>query len=195
VESYIGLVETGVGLIPGGGGLLYGARRAAEEQALAPDAPLLAFMKKYFLNAAMANVAKSAMEAQRMGYLLASDAIVFNVHELLAAALGTAKAMAQCGYRPPLKLKSFPVLGRGGSATIAGGLVNLREGGLISEHDFHLGKTIAEILCGGDVEPGSLVDEAWILALERKHFKRLLQHPKTQERIIGMMQNGKPVRN
>jgi 3-hydroxyacyl-CoA dehydrogenase len=195
VESYMGLVETGVGLIPGAGGLLYGARRAAEEQALAPDAPLLAFMKKYFMNAAMANVSKSAIEAQRMGYLQASDAIVFNVHELLGATLRTAKTMAECGYRPPPELKGFPVLGRGGSATIAGQLVNLREGGFISEHDFHLGKTIAEILCGGDVEPGSLVNEAWILALERAHFKRLLQHPKTQERIVGMMQSGKPVRN
>jgi 3-hydroxyacyl-CoA dehydrogenase len=195
VESYMGLVETGVGLIPGAGGLLYGARRAAEEQALAPDAPLLTFVKKYFMNAAMANVSKSAMEAQRMGYLQASDAIVFNVHELLGATLRMAKAMAESGYRPPLPLKGFPVLGRSGSATIAGQLVNLREGGFISEHDFHLGKTIAEILCGGDVEPGSLVNEAWILALERTHFKRLLQHPKTQERIVGMMQNGKPVRN
>jgi 3-hydroxyacyl-CoA dehydrogenase len=195
VESYMGLVEVGVGLIPGAGGLLYGARRAAEEQALAPDVPLLGFLKKYFLNAAMANVSKSAMEAQRMGYLQASDAIVFNVHELLAATVQMAKAMAESGYRPPLPLKGFPVLGRSGSATIAGQLVNMREGGFISEHDSRLGNTIAEILCGGDVEPGSLVNEAWILALERTHFKRLLQHPKTQERIIGMMQTGKPVRN
>jgi 3-hydroxyacyl-CoA dehydrogenase len=195
VESYMGLVEVGVGLIPGAGGLLYGARRAAEEQALAPDVPLLGFLKKYFLNAAMANVSKSAMEAQRMGYLQASDAIVFNVHELLGATLQMAKAMAESGYRPPLPLKGFPVLGRSGSATIAGQLVNMREGGFISEHDSRLGNTIAEILCGGDVEPGSLVNEAWILALERTHFKRLLQHPKTQERIIGMMQTGKPVRN
>lgn len=195
VESYMGLVETGVGLIPGAGGLLYGARRAAEEQTLAPDAPPLPFVKKYFMNAAMANVSKSAMEAQRMGYLQVSDPIVFNVHELLGASLRMARAMAECGYRPPLQLKGFPVLGRSASATIAGQLLNLREGGFISDHDFHLGKTIAEILCGGDVEPGSLVNEAWILALERKHFKRLLQHPKTQERIIGMMQSGKPVRN
>jgi 3-hydroxyacyl-CoA dehydrogenase len=135
------------------------------------------------------------MEAQRMGYLQPADPIVFNVHELLGAALGTGKAMAGAGYRPPFVVKGFPVLGRSGSATIAAQLVNLREGGFISEHDYHLGKTIAEILSGGDVEPGSLVNEAWILGLERLHFKRLLQHPKTQERIIGMMQNGKPVRN
>jgi 3-hydroxyacyl-CoA dehydrogenase len=130
-----------------------------------------------------------------MGYLQASDSIVFNVHELLGAALGVARAMAESGYRPPLPGNGFPVLGRSGSATIAGQLLNLREGGFISEHDFHLGRTIAEVLCGGDVEPGSLVDEAWILALERREFQRLLMHPKTQERIIGMMQTGKPVRN
>jgi 3-hydroxyacyl-CoA dehydrogenase len=191
----MGLVEVGVGLIPGAGGLLYGARRAAEERALAPDVPLLPFLKKYFMNAAMANVSKSAFEAQRMGYLLSADSIVFNVHELLGAAIQVAKGMAESGYRPPLKLKGFPVLGRTGIATICGSIVNMREGGFISEHDYHLGRTIAEILCGGDVDAGSLVDEAWIFALERKAFKSLLLHPKTQERIIGMMQNGKPVRN
>jgi hypothetical protein len=82
LESYVGLVEVGVGLVPGGGGLLYGARRAAEEHALAPDGQLLHFLKKYFVNAAMANVAKSAREAQEMGYLLPSDTIVFNADEL-----------------------------------------------------------------------------------------------------------------
>jgi 3-hydroxyacyl-CoA dehydrogenase len=194
-ESYIGLVEVGVGLIPGAGGLLYGARRAAEEHALAPDAQRLAFLKKYFMNAAMANVSKSASEARRMGYLLPADTIVFNVHELLGAAIREAKTMYESGYRPPLKLKSFPVAGRAGAATIMGQLVNLREGGFISDHDVHLGKTIAEIMCGGDVEPGSLVDESWILALERKAFIGLLMHPKTQERIMGMMTDGKPVRN
>jgi len=195
VESYMGLVEVGVGLIPGAGGLLFGARQAAEERALAPDVPLFAFVKKYFLNAAMANVSKSAVEALRMGYLQPGDSIVFNAQELLGAALQVGKGMAQSGYRPPLPPRGFPVLGRTGIATICGQLVNFREGGSISEHDFHLGKTLATVLCGGDVDAGSLVDEAWILALERKHFKALLMHPKTQERIAGMLQTGKPVRN
>ncbi|HSU40732.1 MAG TPA: 3-hydroxyacyl-CoA dehydrogenase/enoyl-CoA hydratase family protein, partial [Polyangiaceae bacterium] len=177
VESYVGLVEVGVGLVPGAGGLLYGARRAAEENALAPDVPPLAFLKKYFMNAAMANVSKSAFEAQRMGYLLPSDPVVFNTHELLGAALAVAKSMAVSGYRPPLKLKGFRVAGRSATATILSQLVNLREGGFISEHDFYLGQTIATILCGGDVEPGSLVDEAWVLGLERKAFTSLLMHP------------------
>jgi 3-hydroxyacyl-CoA dehydrogenase len=74
-------------------------------------------------------------------------------------------------------------------------LVNMRDGGFISAHDFHLGRTIVEVMCGGDVEPGSMVDEAWVMALERKAFMSLLTHPKTQERVMGLMQTGKPVRN
>ena len=194
IESYIGLVEVGVGLIPGGGGLAYGARRAAEEQTLAPDAGLLDFLKKYFMAAGMAQVSKSALEAQAMGYLLADDRIVFNRYELLYVALREAKAMFDAGYRPPRKVR-FKVAGRSGAATIEAQLVNMREGGFISAHDYHLGRTIAEVMCGGDVEPGSLVDEQWIMMLEREAFTSLLTHPKTQERIMGMMQTGKPVRN
>jgi 3-hydroxyacyl-CoA dehydrogenase len=195
LESYIGLVEVGVGLVPGAGGLLYGARRAAEERAVAPETPPLNFLKKYFLNAAMANVSKSAIEAKQMGYLLPSDPVIFHSHELLGAAIREAKTMFEEGYRPPLKVKGFPVAGRTGTATIMAQLVNMKEGGFISEHDMHLGRTIAEVMCGGDVDPGSLVDEAWILTLERKAFMSLLMHPKTQERIMGMMNDGKPVRN
>jgi 3-hydroxyacyl-CoA dehydrogenase len=195
LESYVGLVEVGVGLVPGGGGLLYGARRAAEEHALAPDGQLLHFLKKYFVNAAMANVAKSAREAQEMGYLLPSDTIVFNADELLGVALREAATLLHSGYRPPLRLQGFPVAGRAGAATIAGQLINLREGGYISEHDQRLGKAIARVMCGGDVDAGSLVDEAWLLRLEREAFTELCMHPKTQERIVGMLQDGKPVRN
>jgi len=194
LESYIGLVEVGVGLVPGGGGLAWGARRAAEAQQAAPDAYLLDFLKKYFTAAATAQVSRSAIEAQHMGYLLESDRIVFNPNELLHAAVGEAKAMCDAGWRPPRR-PVFPVAGRAGIATIAAQLVNMRDGGFISAHDFHIGRTIAEVMCGGDVEPGSMVDEAWLMALERRAFTGLLTHPKTQERIMGMMQTGKPVRN
>ena len=98
------------------------------------------------------------------------------------------------GYRPARKA-TFKVAGRSGIATIMAQLVNMRDGGFVSAHDFHLGKTIAQVMCGGDVEAGSVVDEAWIMTLERKAFVSLLTHPKTQERIMGMMQTGKPVRN
>jgi 3-hydroxyacyl-CoA dehydrogenase len=194
LESYIGLVEVGVGLIPGAGGLAYGARRAAEEQANAPDANLFDFLKKYFMAAGTAQVAKSALEAQAMGYLLPSDPIIFNIHELLYSAVREAKAMSDAGYRAPRK-SMFKVAGRSGMATIMAQLVNMRDGGFISGHDYHLGKTIAEVMCGGDVDAGAMVDEEWIMTLERKGFTSLLEHPKTQERIMGMMQNGKPVRN
>lgn len=195
LESYIGLVEVGVGLIPGGGGLTYGARRAAEERSVAPDAYLVDFLKKYFTNAATAAVSKSAHEARKMGYLLPEDAIVFHIHELLGVAIAQARALSEAGYRAPLRAVGFPVAGHAGAATITAQLVNMREGGFISAHDFHIGKTIAEVMCGGDVEPGSLVNEQWLLDLERRAFVGLLAHPKTQERIMGMMQTGKPVRN
>jgi 3-hydroxyacyl-CoA dehydrogenase len=194
IESYIGLVEVGVGLIPSGGGLAFGARRAAEEQLAAPDAYLMDFLKKYFMAAGMAQVSKSAIEAQQMGYLLADDRIVFNPHELLYTAVREAKSMSDSGWRPPRK-SLFKVAGRSAVATITAQLVNMRDGGFISAHDMHLGRTIAGILCGGDVEAGAMVDEEWVLGLERRAFMSLLTHPKTQERIMGMMQTGKPVRN
>ena len=102
--------------------------------------------------------------------------------------------MFDAGYRPPLQ-KLVPVTGRYATATIMAQLVNMRDGGFISAHDFKLGKMIAEVVAGGDVDPGSLVSEQWLLDLERKAFMELLNNPKTQERIMGMMQTGKPVRN
>lgn len=194
LESYIGLVEVGVGLVPGGGGLAYGARVAAEANEEAPDAPLLQFLKRYVLQAATAQVSRSALEARRMGYLQAADVVVFHPRELLHVAISQARAMADGGYRPP-RQRRFPVAGRDGLATITAQLVNMRDGGFVSAHDFHLARSIAEVMCGGDVDPGSHVDEQWLMALERKAFTSLLNHPKTQERVMGMLQTGKPVRN
>ncbi len=194
MESYLGLPEIGLGLLPAGGGLTHGARSAAEEAGAAPDAYLLHFLTKYFTAAATAQVSKSAIEAQRMGYLKSTDRIVFNGNELLYQAVREAKAMHDAGWRPPRRA-TFRVMGRAGLATITAQLVNMRDGGFISAHDFHCARTIADCLCGGDVEAGSLVDEAWVMALERKGFTALLSHPKTQERLMSMVQTGKPVRN
>ncbi|MGV8894337.1 MAG: 3-hydroxyacyl-CoA dehydrogenase/enoyl-CoA hydratase family protein [Burkholderiaceae bacterium] len=191
IESYIGLVEVGVGLIPAGGGLKEAAVRAA---ANAKGNDLLQFLKVSFTNAATANVSKSALEAQKMGYLSADDVIVFNPYELLHVAKIEARAMFDAGYRAPLKVQ-IPVAGRYGMATIMAQLVNMRDGGFISAHDYKIGAMIAEIVSGGEVEQGSIVNEQWLLDLERKAFMELLNHPKTQERIMGMMQTGKPVRN
>ena len=194
LESYIGLVEVGVGLVPGAGGLTYGARRAAEEQAAAPGASLLAFLQKYLTAAATAQVSRSALEARAMGYLLDSDRVVLHRQELLFAAVHEAAAMSEIGYRPPPR-SLIPVAGRSALATVSAQLLNMREGGLITGHDHTLGRVIAEVLCGGEVEPGTRVDEAWLMTLERRAFMRLLADPKTQQRIMGMMQTGKPVRN
>ncbi|MGE4335554.1 MAG: 3-hydroxyacyl-CoA dehydrogenase/enoyl-CoA hydratase family protein [Pigmentiphaga sp.] len=194
LESYLGLVEVGVGLVPGAGGLAYGARRAAELHAAAPDTDLLQFLKRFVLQAATAQVSRSAIEARRMDYLRDDDPVVLNEREVLAVAIDQARSLAVAGYRPPLPSR-IPVAGRDGLATLTAHLVNLRDGGFASEHDFHLARTLAGVMCGGDVDPGSEVDEAWLLGLERRAFIGLLGHPKTQERVMGMLQTGKPVRN
>ncbi|MBX3603893.1 MAG: 3-hydroxyacyl-CoA dehydrogenase/enoyl-CoA hydratase family protein [Piscinibacter sp.] len=195
MESYMGLVEVGVGLIPGGGGLAYIARRAAEMAAAGnANADLLKFVTDGFTNAAMAKVGTSAIESRKLGYLLWSDVIVPNKDELLHVAIGQARALADAGWRPPVRA-AFPVAGRSAIATIKAQLANMRDGGFISEHDFHISALIADVVCGGEVDAGSLATEEYLMALERKHFCGLLEHPKTQERIMGMLQTGKPVRN
>jgi 3-hydroxyacyl-CoA dehydrogenase len=191
IESYIGLVEVGVGLIPAGGGLKEAAVRAFKE---AKGNDILQFLKTGFTNAATAQVSKSALEAKAMGYLKEDDVIVFNPYELLHVAKVTARAMFDAGYRAPIQ-RPVTVTGRYGWATIKGQLVNMRDGGFISAHDFKLGDMIAEIVSGGDIDQGSVVSEQWLLDMERKAFLELLNHPKSQERIMGMLQTGKPVRN
>jgi 3-hydroxyacyl-CoA dehydrogenase len=194
MESYIGLVEVGVGLVPGAGGLAYIARRAAENAALSTDKDILKCLTEGFTAAAMAKVGTSALESRKLGYLLDSDIIVPNKDELLFVALNEAKTMATAGYRAPLK-RQFPVAGRSAKATIQGQLVNMRDGGFISQHDFHIASLIAGVVTGGDVDANTLVTEEYLMALERRAFCSLLTHPKTQERIMGMLSTGKPVRN
>ena len=194
MESYIGLVEVGVGLVPGAGGLAYIARRAAENALASTNKDVLPFLTEGFTGAAMAKVGTSALESRKLGYVLDSDVIVPNKDELLYVAINEAKAMYNAGYRPPHR-RPFAVAGRNGLATIKGQLVNMRDGGFISAHDFHIASLIAGVVCGGDINAGTLVTEEYLLALERKAFCSLITHPKTQERIMGMMSTGKPVRN
>ena len=194
MESYFGLVEVGVGLVPGAGGLTYIARRAAENAAASTNKELLPFLTEGFTAAAMAKVGTSALESRQLGYLLDSDVIVPHKDELLTVAIGQARAMFDAGYRAPTR-KPFAVAGRNGVATIKGSLVNMRDGGFISQHDFHIAGLIAQVVCGGDVDAGSLVTEEYLMALERQAFCSLLTNAKTQERIMGMMATGKPVRN
>jgi len=194
LESYIGLVEVGVGLIPAGGGLKEAAMQGALQAQAIGSTNLLDFIKNRFQTIATATVAKSALEARALGFLQATDTIVFNLYELLHVARAEALALADAGYRPPQKTK-FPVAGRAGIATIKASLVGMRDGGFISEYDMLLGERIASAICGGDVEPGSLVDEEWILGLERRGFMDSLKDERTQERIYTMLTTGKPLRN
>jgi 3-hydroxyacyl-CoA dehydrogenase len=194
MESYIGLVEVGVGLVPGAGGLTYIARRAAENAAASTGKDLLPFLTEGFTSAAMAKVGTSALESRKLGYLLDSDVVIAHKDELLYVAINEARALLASGYRAPHK-RLFPVAGRSGVATIKGSLVNMRDGGFISAHDYFIASLIADVVCGGDVDAGTLVSEEYLMTLERNAFGALLNNPKTQERIMGMMSTGKPVRN
>ncbi|MCC6135571.1 MAG: 3-hydroxyacyl-CoA dehydrogenase/enoyl-CoA hydratase family protein [Candidatus Contendobacter sp.] len=191
LESYIGLVEVGVGLIPAGGGCKEFALRAMHE---AKGGDLLPFLRPYFEAMAMAKVSRSAEEAKQLGHLKASDIIVFNVNELLYVAKAQVRALAETGYRPP-QPRPIRVAGRTGVAACQMALVNMRDGGFISAHDYQLGLNIATALCGGDVDPNTMVDEAWLLGLERQGFLELAKTPLTQARIEQMLKTGKPLRN
>ncbi len=192
LESYIGLVEVGVGLLPAGGGCKEMAQRAAAE---ARGGDIFPILKRYFQIIAMGEVAKSAEIAREMGYLRPSDRIVLNRFELLHIAKEEAKALNATAYRPPLHQRQIPVAGSTSIATFKASMINILEGGFISEHDYNIGCRVAETLCGGDVEAGSLVDEDWLLDLERRNFMELLATDKTQARIEHMLKNGKPLRN
>jgi 3-hydroxyacyl-CoA dehydrogenase len=192
LESYIGLVEAGVGLLPAGGGCKELALRAAQD---AKGGDVFPFLRQYFQNVAMAEVARSAEQAREMNYLKPTDRIVMNRLELLHVAKSEVVALSEAGYRPPLRACQIPVAGRSAIATIKAHLANMLAGQYISEHDFLVASKIAYVMCGGDVEAGSLVDEQWFLELERQCFMELLATEKTQARIEHTLKTGKPLRN
>jgi 3-hydroxyacyl-CoA dehydrogenase len=195
LESYIGLVEAGVGLLPAGGGLKEIALRAAQAAQFQQGGDVLPYIQKMFQTVAMATVSGSALEAKELGLLRPTDTVVFHAHELLHVALAEARNLAESGWRPPLPARAIPVAGDAGAAVLKMLLVNMREGGFISAHDYEVASRIASVVCGGDVERGSAVDEQWLLDLEREHFIALGQTPKTQERIMHTLTTGKPLRN
>ena len=196
LESQLGLVEVGVGLIPAGGGCKELALRAARwASASATPAELMGFLQPAFMTVAMGKMSKSAPEAVNMGFAEASDTIRFHPRELLYVALKEARALADAGYAPAHPARAVPVAGRGGIAMLEMTLVNMREGGMISAHDYRVSRAVAVALCGGEVETGALVDEAWLLGVEKQLFLDLLATPETQARIAHMLDTGKPLRN
>jgi len=192
LESYIGLVEVGVGLLPAAGGCKEFALRAARNSLEGDPFPLL---KNYFQNIATAQVAKSAEQAKEMGFLRPADLIVMHRFELLHVALMQARLLMESGYRPPLMARDIAVAGKAGIANFKAYMTNMKDGGFISEHDYLIGCKVAQVMCGGELTAGSLVDENWFLELERSAFMELLATEKTQERVEYMLKHGKPLRN
>lgn len=190
-ESYPGLVELGVGVIPGGGGCKEMAQRAAM---YSRHSDVMAYLQIYFQQIGMAQVASSARDAMRMGYLRRNDTIVMHVDEVLYAAVAKIKAMKAANYKPALK-RSFKVAGIEGHARLQAAMVNMLEGGFMTQHDYTICNELAWVLCGGDLYQGTLVDEAWMLKLEREAFMRLCANPLTVARIKSILETGKPLRN
>ncbi|GAW93344.1 3-hydroxyacyl-CoA dehydrogenase/enoyl-CoA hydratase family protein [Calderihabitans maritimus] len=198
-ETYLGLVEIGVGLLPAGGGTKEMLLRAIENvpydpKARGPRADLQPMVARAFETIVMAKVSTSAEEAKKLGYLRPADQITLNEDRLIYDAKQTALAMATAGYQPPMPRK-FPVLGTDGYAALELMIYTMKEGRFVTEYDAHIARKIAYVISGGDVVPYTMVDEQYILDLEREAFLSLLGEPKTQERIQHMLAKGKPLRN
>lgn len=195
LESYVGLVEVGVGLIPAGGGSKEFALHADALARRAAGGDVFPYIQTAFQTIAMATVAKSGIEAVQLGFGKAADDIVFHADELPYVAIRRARALFEAGWRPSLQNPAVTVAGRNGIATCEMMLVNMAEGGFISAHDYRVAKAAATALCGGEVETNARVSEQWILDVERAQFVELLKTEKTQQRIAHMLETGKPLRN
>jgi 3-hydroxyacyl-CoA dehydrogenase len=204
-ELYTGLVEVGVGLLPGGGGCKEMLLRAVDGaavahgkssgEALAGSVEMLEAMKKAFETIATAKVATSAHEARGMGFLAESDRISMNRERVLSDAKARALELLRAGYEPPVPRTDIPAPGESLLAALKLGVHMMRQGDYITDYEVKLGGKIAEVLCGGNVTPGTPVSEQYILDLERERFKSLCGEKKTQERIQYTLKTGKTLRN
>jgi 3-hydroxyacyl-CoA dehydrogenase len=204
-ELYTGLVEVGVGLLPGGGGCKEMLLRAVDgaaaahgkssNEALAGSVEMLEAMKHAFETIATAKVATSAHEARALGFLAASDRISMNRERVLSDAKARALELVRAGYEPPVPRTDIPAPGESLLAALKMGVYMMRQGDYITDYEVKLGGKIAEVLCGGNVTPGTPVSEQYILDLEREGFKSLCGEKKTQERIQYTLKTGKTLRN
>ena len=193
-ETYMGLVETGVGLIPGGGGTKEMLIRANEHSAGGEDLDLFHALKPVFENIAMAKVSTGAEEARALGYLRSSDLIAMNRDRQIADAKQTALALLRAGYHPPAPAQ-IRVLGEEFLTGAKLAIHMMIRGGYASEYDGVVGRKLANILAGGAVTAPQLVPEQYVLDLEREAFVSLCGERKTQERIAHTLKTGKPLRN
>jgi 3-hydroxyacyl-CoA dehydrogenase len=200
-ELYMGLVEVGVGLLPGGGGCKEMLLRAVDSAgAIRPggrgeSVEMMEAMKKTFETIAMAKVSTSAHEARGLGFLSTADAITMNRDRVLSDAKARALELVRAGYEPPQMRMDIPAPGENVLATLRLGIHIMRQGEHISDHEVKIGTKVAEVLCGGNVTPGTAVSEQYILDLEREGFKSLCGEKKTQERIQFTLKTGKTLRN
>jgi 3-hydroxyacyl-CoA dehydrogenase len=193
-ELYMGLVEVGVGLIPGGGGNLMLLRNLYGPFATDRDFDPLPFLKKMFLTIGTAKVATSAEEAREIGFLNRQDGISLNRDFLLSDAKARVLGMAESGFRPP-RPTHFRLSGRSGAATVDMMLYDMQVNNQISEYDRHIGQKLAHVITGGDVSAFTPVSEQHLLDLELEAFLSLCGEEKTQDRIAAMLETGKPLRN
>ncbi|HEY7406180.1 MAG TPA: 3-hydroxyacyl-CoA dehydrogenase family protein, partial [Candidatus Angelobacter sp.] len=200
-ELYMGLVETGVGLLPGGGGCKEMLLRALDNaKAVRPDGrgesvEVMEGLKRIFETIAMAKVSTSAYEARGLGFLSDGDMVSMNRERILADAKDRALELARAGYKAPFPRSDIPAPGENVLATLRLGIHLMRQAEYISDHDVKVATRVAEVICGGNVTPGTPVSEQYILDLEREGFKSLCGEKKTQERIQFTLKTGKPLRN
>ena len=200
-ELYMGLVEVGVGLLPGGGGCKEMTLRAVDSaqsiraEARGESVEMMEAMKKAFETVALAKVSTSAFEARGLGFLNRGDEITMNRERVLSDAKAHALELARSGYRAPVPRTDVPAPGESILATLKLGVHLMRQGEFISDHEVKIASKVAEVLCGGALTPGTPVSEQYLLDLEREAFKSLCGERKTQERIQFTLKTGKPLRN
>jgi 3-hydroxyacyl-CoA dehydrogenase len=197
----MGLVEVGVGLLPGAGGCKEMLLRAIDSaEAVRPggrgeSVELLEAMKRTFEIVAMAKVSTSAEEARGLGFLNKSDRVTMNRERVLFDAKTRALELVRSGYEPPQPRTAIPAPGENILAALKLGVHLMRQGDFITDHEVKIGTKVAEVLCGGKVSPGTPISEQYVLDLEREAFKSLCGEGKTRERIQHTLKTGKPLRN
>ena len=194
-ETYIGLVEVGVGLLPGGGGTKEMAVRAADAAATTPGVDQFEVLKANFELTAMGKVATSAAEAKSWGLMRRQDRIVMNQDRLIEEAKQQVLTLAREGYTPPQPREDVLVLGEAALTKFKLGMHMMKRGGYISDHDALIGLKIAEVICGGNLTRPTKVSEQYLLDLERDAFVSLCGTKATRERLAHMLKTGKPLRN
>lgn len=194
-ETYIGLVELSVGLIPGAGGIMRMVTWATDRAATESPHHIQPFLRQAFETIGMAKVSNSGYEAQELGFLSPTAKIVMNADRRLSVAKEEVLHLEREGYAPPPERNAIMVLGRPARAMLEQAAYIFQQGGLITKYDHYLANRLAYVMTGGELSAPAFVDESYLLQLEQETFLPLLNQPKTQERIAHMLKTKKPLRN